>query len=50
MEIGYVVTDASKWQVDTERDESEFDAGYYVKLLDKAWDEIAFAFHHSPQG
>jgi hypothetical protein len=24
MEIGYVVTDAAKWEVDTERDASEF--------------------------
>jgi DNA polymerase I len=44
MEIGYVVTDAAKWEVDTERDASEFDAAYYGKLLDKAWDEVAFVF------
>jgi DNA polymerase, archaea type len=42
MEIGYVVRDASKWEVDTERDASEFDAVYYGKLLEKAWDEVAF--------
>jgi DNA polymerase, archaea type len=42
MEIGYVVTDAAKWEVDTERDASEFDAAYYGKLLEKAWDEVAF--------
>jgi DNA polymerase, archaea type len=42
MEIGYVVTDAAKWEVDTERDASEFDAGYYARLLEKAWDEVAF--------
>jgi DNA polymerase, archaea type len=42
MEIGYVVTDAAKWEVDTERDASEFDAGYYGKLLEKAWEEVAF--------
>jgi hypothetical protein len=29
MEIGYVVADAAKWDADTERDASEFDAGYY---------------------
>jgi hypothetical protein len=29
MEIGYVLTDAIKWEVDTERDASEFDAMYY---------------------
>ena len=28
MEVGYVVRDASRWVVDTERDASEFDAGY----------------------
>jgi DNA polymerase, archaea type len=33
MEIGYVVTNAAKW---------EFDAGYYRKLLEKAWKEVAF--------
>jgi DNA polymerase, archaea type len=42
MEIGYVVTDASKWEVDTEKDASEFDAAYYGKLLEKAWGEVAF--------
>jgi hypothetical protein len=42
MEIGYMVTDAAKWEVDTERDASEFDAGYYARLLEKAWDEVAF--------
>ena len=46
MEIGYVVRDAAKWEVDTERDASEFDAGYYGKLLDKAWDEVAFVFSY----
>jgi DNA polymerase, archaea type len=32
MKIGYVVTDAAKWKIDTERDASEFDAAYYGKL------------------
>lgn len=32
--------------VDTEMDASEFDAGYYWKLLEKAWLEVAFAFNH----
>jgi DNA polymerase, archaea type len=44
MEIGYVVTDAAKWEVDTERDASEFDSGYYGKLLEKAWQEVALIF------
>ncbi len=43
MEIGYVVKDAKKWAVDPERDASGFDGGYYGKLLDKAWSEVAFA-------
>jgi hypothetical protein len=42
MEIGYVVRDAKTWEVDTERDASGFDAGYYGRLLRKAWDEVAF--------
>jgi hypothetical protein len=41
-EIGYVVKDAKRWEVDTERDASEFDEGYYEGLLKKAWDEVAF--------
>ena len=39
-----MVKDAEKWEVDTERDASEFDAGYYGRLLRKAWDEVAFIF------
>jgi DNA polymerase, archaea type len=45
MEIGYVVRDARKWEVDAERDASEFDAGYYRKLLETAWDEAGFIFY-----
>jgi DNA polymerase I len=48
MEIGYVVKDAKKWEVDTERDASEFDSLYYGKLLQKAWDEISYALHNLP--
>jgi DNA polymerase I len=44
MEIGYVVRDASRWEVDPERTASKFDIVYYRKLLDKAWAEVAFAF------
>ena len=43
MEMGYVVKDAKKWDVTPERTASEFDAAYYEKLLDKAWEEVAFA-------
>jgi hypothetical protein len=45
MEIGYVVRDAKKGQVDIERDASEFDAGYYRKLLETAWEEAGFIFY-----
>jgi len=44
MEIGYVVKDAKRWEVDPERSASGFDAGYYGKLLEKAWEEVAFVF------
>jgi hypothetical protein len=44
MEIGYVVRDAKKWQVDTERDALEFDVAYYGRLLEKAWIGISFLF------
>ena len=44
MEIGYVIRDASKWEVDPERTASKFDAGYYRGLLEKAWGEAAFVF------
>ena len=43
MEMGYVAKDAKKWDVAPERTTSEFDAAYYEKLLDKAWEEVAFA-------
>jgi hypothetical protein len=29
MEIGYMIKDTNKWEVDPERTASEFDAGYY---------------------
>jgi len=44
MEIAYVVKDAKKWKVDPEKTASEFDAGYYGGLLEKAWNEAAFVF------
>ncbi|HQF17617.1 MAG: DNA polymerase [Methanosaeta sp. PtaB.Bin039] len=44
MEIGYVVRDAVTWAVDLEDRASAFDAGYYEKMLEKAWDEAAFVF------
>ena len=47
MEIGYVVRDAAKWEVDAEGDASKFDAVYYGKLLEKAWEEVAFALNNA---
>jgi hypothetical protein len=44
MEIGYVVRDAKKWEADPERTARGFDAGHYLKLLEKAWVEVAFVF------
>jgi len=44
MKIGYVVKDAKRWEVDPDRTASEFDAGYYRILLDKAWEEVAYVF------
>ncbi|MGD0951387.1 MAG: hypothetical protein ABR985_03180 [Methanotrichaceae archaeon] len=44
MEIGYVIRDALKWEVDPERTASKFDAAYYRRLLEKAWKEVAFVF------
>ena len=44
MEIGFVIRDARKWEVDPERTASKFDAGYYIGLLEKAWSEAAFVF------
>jgi DNA polymerase, archaea type len=49
MEIGYVVKDAKKWEVVPERTASEFDIGYYGKLLEKAWGEVAYVFESSNQ-
>ncbi len=44
MVVGYVVADAGRWEVDLEEEASEYDAGYYGKLLEKAWEEVAFVF------
>ena len=48
MKIGYVVGDARTYSVDTEWDAAVFDLPYYHNLLEKAWQEIAFAFRTSP--
>jgi DNA polymerase I len=44
MKIGYVVRDARRYAVDTTWDATTFDVPYYRTLLDRAWEEIAFAF------
>ena len=44
MEIGYVIRDARKWEVDPERTASKSDAMYYRGLLEKTWGEAAFVF------
>ena len=44
MDIGYVIRDARKWEVDPERAASRFDAVYYRGLLEKAWGEATFVF------
>jgi DNA polymerase, archaea type len=48
MKIGYVIRDARSYSVDTEWDAAVFDSHYYHKLLEKAWEEIAFAFRTFP--
>lgn len=49
MKIGYVVRDARRYVVDTVWDAAGFDLLYYRHLLEKAWEEIAFAFHRVPR-
>jgi hypothetical protein len=45
IEIGYVIKDVRKWEVDPERTAPKFDAVYYRELLEKAWGEAAFVFN-----
>jgi DNA polymerase I len=44
MEVGYVVRDAGKWLVDPVGEAAEYDLRYYRALLDKAWEEVRYAF------
>lgn len=39
-----MVRDADMWEVETERMAAGFNIGYYEKLLEKAWSEVAFVF------
>jgi DNA polymerase I len=48
MKIRYVVTDARRYQVEPEWNAAAFDLHYYRNLLEKAWEEIAFAFRTVP--
>jgi DNA polymerase I len=48
MKIGYIVRDAKRYSVDTAWDAAGFDVSYYRALLEKAWEEIAFAFLQLP--
>jgi DNA polymerase I len=48
MKIGYVVRHARTYSVDTEWDAAVFDLPYYNTLLEKAWQEIVFAFRTIP--
>ncbi len=48
MKIGYIVRDARKYSVGTEWDAADFDLSYYHTLLEKAWEEIVFAFRTPP--
>jgi len=50
MEIGYVVRDAERWEVETEREASEFDAEYYGKLLERGWGEVGYVFEQVRDG
>lgn len=44
MEVGYVVRDAARLVVDPEWDAGGIDQRYYGALVEKAWEEVAFAF------
>jgi DNA polymerase I len=48
MKIRYVVTDARRYQAEPEWNATAFDLPYYRNLLEKAWEEIAFAFRTFP--
>jgi hypothetical protein len=45
MEVGYVVLDSRKWVVVPEWEVGDLkphpDFGYYLKILEKAWDEVS---------
>ncbi len=45
MEIGYVVKDAGRWEVEPVRWASEFDAGYYGSCWRRLGQKPPFVFH-----
>jgi DNA polymerase I len=50
MMITYVVRDAQKYQVDPAWHAASFDLSYYRELLDRAWEEIAYALSVNTKG
>ncbi|HII98878.1 MAG TPA: type B DNA-directed DNA polymerase [Methanoregula sp.] len=44
MKISYVIRDARRYQVDPEWSAETFDIPYYRSLMEKAWNDIAYAF------
>lgn len=44
MEVSCVVSDAAAWEVALPWEASHADLTYYRRLLEKAWEEVAFAF------
>lgn len=45
VDISFVITDAARWRVSLPWQASSYDKDYYLKLLDKAWEEISFTLH-----
>jgi DNA polymerase I len=50
MKIQYVVTDARRYLAEPVWSAMTFDQQYYRRLLDKAWEEVAFAFRQEKPG
>jgi DNA polymerase I len=45
VDISFVVTDAKKWKVALPWNSTDYDRGYYLKLLEKAWNELSYIFN-----
>jgi DNA polymerase I len=50
MEIAYVVRDAARWLADPAWDAGVCDRRFYLGLIERAWEEIAFAFRGPRRG